>query len=162
MQGDSKLVIQQINGKFSLKESTLAFYPTAVQKLVKHLLSVQFDHVSLSHNKHVDALACIQLDIQDDVAEISHKEHPTSYSNGIHPDPNRRRRRLVKVCHAKPSLAIFHDNRKRIQGFAVVERELYYNRGYGGILAQAISKDEARLELECAHDLSCGDNDIGL
>lgn len=45
VQGDSKLVIHQINGVLALKENAIAFYQAVVQKLIKLCLSIQFEHV---------------------------------------------------------------------------------------------------------------------
>lgn len=56
VQRDSNLLIQQINEEFVLKESALAFYRVAVQKLIKLFSSIQFGHVPRSHNKHTDSL----------------------------------------------------------------------------------------------------------
>lgn len=56
IQGDSKLVVQQINSEFALKESDLTSYKGAVQKLVKPVSSTQFEHITRSHNKHADVL----------------------------------------------------------------------------------------------------------
>lgn len=55
-----------------MKEGALASYRTAVQKLKKLFSNIQFEHVSLSHNKHADPLATLvsKAEIKDDVAEI--------------------------------------------------------------------------------------------
>lgn len=70
--GDFKLVIQQDNEEFSMKEGAVASYCTAEQKLAKLFCSIQFEHVPRSHNKHTDVLATLasKAEIKDDVAEI--------------------------------------------------------------------------------------------
>lgn len=50
---------------------------------------------------------------------------------------------------------------RELKDFALKNGELYY-RGSGGVLSRAISKVEAKTELERVHNLCCGDNDISL
>lgn len=57
VQGDSKLVIEQINGEFALNEAALVDYKTATHKLIKSFSSIQFEHVPRAQNKHANALA---------------------------------------------------------------------------------------------------------
>lgn len=45
VQGDSKLIIEQVNGEFALKEAALVEHRTAIQKLIKSFSSIQFEHV---------------------------------------------------------------------------------------------------------------------
>lgn len=72
VQGDSKLIIQQVNEESSLKEGALASYRTSVQKLTKLFFNIQFEHVPRLHNKHADALATLasKAEIKDDVTKI--------------------------------------------------------------------------------------------
>lgn len=43
----------------------------------------------------------------------------------------------------------------------IIEGQLYC-RGSGGVLARAISEEEAREELERIHSSTCADNDVSL
>lgn len=58
VQEDSKLVIQQVKEEFSLKEGALASYHIVVQNLTKLFLSIQFEHIPRSHNKHAMLWQC--------------------------------------------------------------------------------------------------------
>lgn len=53
VQGYSRLIIKQVNGKFTLKEINLVPYRPAVQKLI----IIQFKHMLWEHNWHIEALA---------------------------------------------------------------------------------------------------------
>lgn len=72
VQGDSKLIIEQVNGKFALKEAALVEYKTAIQKIIKSFSSIQFEHVPRAQNKHADALATLasKVDIPDETADV--------------------------------------------------------------------------------------------
>lgn len=59
VQGDSKLIIKQINGDLAPKEIGLAPYRAAVQKLVKGFEDIQFQHIPQACNQHDEALAAL-------------------------------------------------------------------------------------------------------
>lgn len=65
-------VIEQINGEFGLKETALVKYRTAIQKLIKSLSSIQFEHVPQSQNKYVDPLATLasKEDIRNETTNV--------------------------------------------------------------------------------------------
>lgn len=50
---------------------------------------------------------------------------------------------------------------KELKNFVLRNGELYY-QGSGGVLARAISKEQAKAELEHVHELCCVDNEISL
>lgn len=164
VQGDSKLIIQQVNGEFSLKEGALASYRTAVQKLMKLFSSIQFEHVPRSHNKHADALATLasRAEIKDDVAEIRViRKTLRATTTDLIPDhalSEEDWRTSIVENLTQPSS--WTDTRQ-LEDFTLIEGQLYY-RGSGGILAPAISEEEGKVELERIHESTCADNDISL
>lgn len=54
MKGNSRLIIQEVNGEFILKEIALVTCQTVVQKLVKSFYRVLIEHSPRAHNKHTD------------------------------------------------------------------------------------------------------------
>lgn len=50
---------------------------------------------------------------------------------------------------------------KKLKDFTLISDELYF-QGSGGVLARTMSKAEMEEDLQCIHDLYCGDNDITL
>lgn len=54
VQGDSRLIIQQVIGEFHTQIAIVAYW-TAAQKLIKFFSSIQFNHLSECINKHEDA-----------------------------------------------------------------------------------------------------------
>lgn len=63
---------------------------------------------------------------------------------------------IQKLSHPSSSIIA-----KELKDFGLENGELYF-QGSGGILTRAISKTEAKIELEHVHNLCCRDNDISL
>lgn len=133
-------------------------------KLIKLFSSVSFEHVPRSDNKRAEALPTLasKVDIREDVAEVKVIKNtlraaamkfipPQTIDKG-----DWRRSVMQNLLQASSTTSV-----KEHKDFTVGEGELHY-RGNRGILVRAILEEEARVELECVHDLSCGDNDIGL
>lgn len=59
MQGDSRLIVKPVSEEVAHKDTVLVAYQTAVQKLIKSLLNIQFKHVPRAQNKHPDALVIL-------------------------------------------------------------------------------------------------------
>jgi probable phosphoglycerate mutase len=59
---DSKLVVEQEQGNWKVKEATLRPLVARVQELVEHFPSVSFTHVRREYNKEADALANEAMD----------------------------------------------------------------------------------------------------
>lgn len=164
VQGDSKLVIQQVNGEFSLKEGALASYRKTIQKLTKFFSSIQFEYVLRSHNKHADALATLasKAEIRDDVAEIKVIRNTLrAITTDLILDQTVDEREWRKSVIRQLSSTFFLNKCKGTQGVHNYRRTVYY-QGSGGILATAISEAESKEQLKQIHDSTCADNDISL
>jgi ribonuclease HI len=59
---DSKLVVEQVNGNFKVKNAELQALIKQVQELRGRFLSVEFKHVEREKNRGADALANMSLD----------------------------------------------------------------------------------------------------
>jgi ribonuclease HI len=59
---DSKLVVEQVQGNWKVKEPTLRPLVARVQELAAHFPSVTFTHVRREYNKEADALANEAMD----------------------------------------------------------------------------------------------------
>ncbi|XP_028071841.1 uncharacterized protein LOC114274168 [Camellia sinensis] len=70
--GDSKLVVKQTMGDFTLKEPLLAPYRTMVQRLLTQFEDVQIQHTPRTHNHFPNALATLgaKVEIPDDSIAI--------------------------------------------------------------------------------------------
>ncbi len=59
---DSKLVVEQVQGNWKVKEATLRPLVSRVRELVTHFPKVTFTHVRREHNTDADALANEAMD----------------------------------------------------------------------------------------------------
>ena len=57
--GDSKLVVYQAKGSFSLKEPSLAPYRAMAQKMEEKFSTFEIEHAPRNENQFVDALAAL-------------------------------------------------------------------------------------------------------
>ena len=62
IQGDSKIVINQVTGKFAVKSETLRPLYIKVINELKHFDNVIFEHIYRNKNKRADELANIAMD----------------------------------------------------------------------------------------------------
>lgn len=142
VQGDSELVIEQVNGEFALKKTVLVEHRTAIQKLIKYFSSIQFEHVPRAQNKYVDALATLasKADILEKETNIKAvKKMLRATTTELIPeviiDKEDWRTTIIQKL-IQPSSSIIT---RELKDFMLKNEELYY-QGIGGILARAISK----------------------
>ncbi|XP_026447898.1 uncharacterized protein LOC113348378 [Papaver somniferum] len=64
IRGDSKLLVNQMNGIYALKEVTLAPYRPEAQKLLNYFADATTTHVGRSNNRHADCLATLASKMQ--------------------------------------------------------------------------------------------------
>lgn len=63
VQGDSQLIINQINGTYKVNSSKLLQYYNIVKSISKTFKTITFSHIRREYNKEADKLANIALDI---------------------------------------------------------------------------------------------------
>ncbi|XP_059654683.1 uncharacterized protein LOC132301450 [Cornus florida] len=70
--GDSKLVVKQVTGEYTIRKPSLASYRTNIQRLLARFSSIRFLYVPRSNNRYPDALATLasKLTIVDDMTQI--------------------------------------------------------------------------------------------
>ncbi|XP_026416431.1 uncharacterized protein LOC113311847 [Papaver somniferum] len=64
IRGDSKLLVNQLNGVYALKEVTRAPYRSEAQKLLNYFADATITHVGRNNNKHADCLATLASKLQ--------------------------------------------------------------------------------------------------
>lgn len=152
VQEDSKLVM--VNEKFSLKERVLAFYWTG---FLEYLVWA----CPLLYNKHANALATLasKAENRDDIAEIKViRSTLRATTTKFMPEQDIDERDWQKSVIQNLLQPSSSTTAKEVKDFTIIEGELYY-RGCGGILARAISDDEAKTELEHVHGLTFANNE---
>lgn len=102
------------------------------------------------------------MDIPEEVANVKvMKKMLRATTTELIPEvltENEDRRTSIIQKLAQPSSSVIT---RELKDFVLKNGKLYY-RGSGGVLARAISKAEAKTELEHVYDLCCRDNDISL
>lgn len=86
MQSDFRLIIKQVNGKFTLKKITLVSYETGAQKHTGSFSYIQLKHVPRAHKKNVDTLGTLvsKIDILDKETDVMIIKNFASYESGPH------------------------------------------------------------------------------
>ncbi|XP_026410723.1 uncharacterized protein LOC113305947 [Papaver somniferum] len=64
IRGDSKLLVNQMNGAYSLKEITLAPFRTEAQLILTHFADATIIHTGRTNNRHDDFLATLASKMQ--------------------------------------------------------------------------------------------------
>ncbi|XP_026383367.1 uncharacterized protein LOC113278849 [Papaver somniferum] len=64
VRGDSKLLVNQMNGVYSLKEITLPPYRSEAQDLLNNFSDATITHIGRNKNKHADCLAILSSKLQ--------------------------------------------------------------------------------------------------
>ncbi|XP_026410009.1 uncharacterized protein LOC113305123 [Papaver somniferum] len=87
IKGDSRLVTNQVNGNFHVKEPHLAPYRPEAQNLISQTVST-LDHTGRGKNKHADVLATLASEIQlndneEDTVTFRRKELPNTWKEDM-------------------------------------------------------------------------------
>jgi ribonuclease HI len=64
VQGDSNLVIQQVTGKWQVKQPHLRVLCIQTQEIVAHFEEIHFEHIRRELNGHADRLSDFTLDVK--------------------------------------------------------------------------------------------------
>ncbi|XP_059658388.1 uncharacterized protein LOC132304667 [Cornus florida] len=64
VQGDSNLVVKQLDGSYAIEEPALVAYRTIIQKLSGHFSELQITHAPRAANRHPDALATLASKVE--------------------------------------------------------------------------------------------------
>jgi deoxyadenosine/deoxycytidine kinase/ribonuclease HI len=76
VEGDSQLIINQINGIYKVNSPILIRYYTIVKKIMDSFVNIQFRHIRREFNKNADSLANKAL---DDIEEPDNLKMPTGF-----------------------------------------------------------------------------------
>lgn len=162
IRGDSNLIVQQVNGEFSLKHANLAPYRYIIQRLLSQFLKVTVERHARTMNRHPDALATIaqKLDMDGPEATITVRRRivPTTVKS-LFPseEPEDWRYLVVKQLETREGALKLVE----LANYHLLQGTLYF-KSPGGFLARCVSKKEATERLLAMHEKHCGDTDIPL
>ncbi|XP_062119380.1 uncharacterized protein LOC133833141 [Humulus lupulus] len=155
IKGDSKLIIQQVKGEFSVKEPSLAIYRAMVQESAKNFQECQFEHMPRTQNIYVDALATMASKVevsetQNLVCKIINQKCSVilAYKRGF--ELEEWQQQIVNKL-TEPKVTSFKERRH----FIMIKDTLYH-RSSDGVLARCLKQEEVIARMEEIHDITCG------
>ncbi|CAL2248223.1 unnamed protein product [Prunus armeniaca] len=144
--GDSNMMLSQLQGNFTVKESTLASYRTIAKGLVHSFKQVMLEHISGVTNRYADALTTLGsklsfVEEQPNIAVIKKDMPVIEEMAQEQPLEEGDWRKLVKEKISKGN------DIKELKDYAIIFGELY-RRLLGGILTRCIGSVDARVKLQ--------------
>ncbi|XP_059658416.1 uncharacterized protein LOC132304703 [Cornus florida] len=163
VQGDSNLVVKQLDGSYAIKELALAAYRTIIQKLNSNFDKLCITYAPWTANPHPDALATLgsKAEIAGKSVDIRIQKREESC---LHDEEFVERR--SQEDWRSPYEAQLKGNAEEIPLQVLKNYTLYLGVLYfiapGGTLARCIGKQEASRVLNEVHKHTCGDNSLSL
>ncbi|XP_026410482.1 uncharacterized protein LOC113305681 [Papaver somniferum] len=158
IKGDSRLVTNQVNGDFHVKEPHLAPDQAEAQNLISQTGST-LDHTGSGKNKNDDALETLaskmQLnDKEEGTVTVKRKELPNTWKEDMafKEADDWRRTYIDNLSKTEEDRVI---PTRTMKQFVLIQGALYY-RETGGALARCVNKREAEKILRELHTTTCG------
>ena len=153
IQGDSRLVVQQLIGEFAVKESVLAKYRTILQNLLANFKSYRLQHIPRTQNRYADALATMASKMEmkgESIKTFTITSKNVPYANDETTTMEQWQKDIIERLKNPKSI-----NYKQVRNFALIDGVLYY-RSPCGALSRCITKEEAVKRLKEIHNHVCG------
>ncbi|KAL5571402.1 hypothetical protein UlMin_020999 [Ulmus minor] len=149
IKGDSRLVIQQLRGEFTVKEPALVKYRMRAQQILQKFQAYRLEHMVRSQNIYADALATLasKIDIrrnQQAVITVGTKGPTKTEPSHVKED------KWITDIKAKLAEGKMTDY-KTIRHFHIEEGILYF-KAPTGVLARFLSQEEASHEIKEIHE----------
>ncbi|XP_026399129.1 uncharacterized protein LOC113294980 [Papaver somniferum] len=145
VKGDSRLVTNQVNVEFHVKEPHLAPYREKAQRLMNQTGST-LDHTGRGGNKHADALETLASKVQlndneEGTVNIQRKRLPSTWKEDLSfEEADDWRRVYIEDLTRMDKERVIPT--QALKQFVMVQGALYY-REAGGSLARCVSRKEA-------------------
>ncbi|XP_026396386.1 uncharacterized protein LOC113291021 [Papaver somniferum] len=154
VRGDSKLLVNQMNGVYSLKEVTLAHYRSEAQNLLNYFADATITHIGCNKNKHADFLATLSSKLQFEGLEETlilrrRTVASTWLSQSKYSEANDWRTPIVQELNS--SLSQGKVSLKTLQSFFMLHGVLYHQNPDGS-LSRCLGDEEVQLQLNRIHD----------
>ncbi|XP_026436665.1 uncharacterized protein LOC113334683 [Papaver somniferum] len=161
VKGDSRLVTNQVNDDFHVKEPHLPPYRAEAQRLMNQTGST-LDHIGRGRNKHANALATLETlarkvklnGEEEGTVTIKRKELPSTWKEHLSfEEADDWRRVYIEDLIRMDERRVIHT--QALNQFVVIQGSLYY-RAARGSLARCVNKREAEKLLQELHAETCG------
>ncbi|XP_026416772.1 uncharacterized protein LOC113312231 [Papaver somniferum] len=156
--GDSKLLVNQMNGVYALKEVTLAPYRSEAQKLLNYFADAIITHIGRNNNKHADYLARLASKMQfeglEETLTVKRRTMASTWiSRSKETEANDWRTPIIQELNM--SLSQGKISLKTLQNFFMLHGMLYH-RNPDGSLSRCLGDEEAHQQLNHIHNEVCG------
>ncbi|XP_026396770.1 uncharacterized protein LOC113291452 [Papaver somniferum] len=154
VRGDSKLLVNQMNEVYSLKEVTLAPYVSEAQKLLNYFADATITQIGRNRNKHADCLDTLTSKLQLEGLEetlIIRRRNVASTWLTQSKDTETDDWRTPIVQDLNNSLSQGKVSLKTLQNFFMLHGVLYC-RNPDGSLSRCLGYEEAQLQLNHIHN----------
>ncbi|XP_062080085.1 uncharacterized protein LOC133784830 [Humulus lupulus] len=145
IKGDSKLVIQQVKGEFSVKEPSLVIYRAMVQELAKNFQERQFAHMPRTQNRYADALATMASKVEVSETQNLRRPYQEYFQDKVTPCDKKEKEKLLR----------------RISKYCLKDNNDLYRKGFNGKLLRCISNEEAEEVMKEIHHGDCREHQGG-
>ncbi|XP_026398957.1 uncharacterized protein LOC113294795 [Papaver somniferum] len=158
IRGDSKLLVNQMNGVYALKEVTLAPYKSEAQKLLNYFANATITHVGRSNNRHADCLTTLASKLQfeglEETLTVKRRTMASTWiSRSKETEASDWRTPIIQELNS--SLSQGKISLKNLQNFFMLHGILYH-RNPDGSLSRCLRDEEAQQQLNYIHNEVCG------
>lgn len=158
IRGDSKLLVNQMNGEYSLKEITLAPFRTEAQRILTHFAGATIIHTGRTNNMHADCLETLASKLQFEGAKktitVKWRAVLSTWLAQVE-DIQTNDWRAPIIHELSNSLSEGKVSLKELKNYFLLHGALYY-RNPDGSLLRCLGNDEAGEKLKRIHEETCG------
>ncbi|XP_026413043.1 uncharacterized protein LOC113308775 [Papaver somniferum] len=158
IRGDSKLLVNKMNGVYSLKEVTLTSFRTEAQRLLTHFSDATIIHTGRTNNRHADCPSTLASKLQFEGSEksitVQIRSVSSTWINQVeYAPPNDWRAPIIHEL--SNSLTEGKISLKELKNFFLLHGALYY-RNPDASLSQCLGDEEAGEQIKRIHEEVCG------
>ncbi|XP_026450551.1 uncharacterized protein LOC113350631 [Papaver somniferum] len=158
IRGDSKLLVNQMNGIYSLKEITLSPFRVEAQRLLNHFADATITHTGRSNNRHADCLATLTSKLLFEGSEkpiIVQRRDVSSTWLSQTEDAQANNWRTPIIHELSSSVIEAAVRLKELKNFFLIHGALYH-RNPDTSLSRCLGDEEAKEKLKSVHQEICG------
>ncbi|XP_026399253.1 uncharacterized protein LOC113295116 [Papaver somniferum] len=157
IRGDSKMLVNQINGVYSLKEITLAQFRAGAQRLLTHFADTTITHTGRINNRHADFLTTLASKLQFEGLEkaiiVQRRTVSSTWLNQTEEDQANDWKAPI-IHELSSSITEGTISLKEMKNFFLLHGALYH-RNPDASLSRCLGDEEAKEKLESVHQEVC-------
>ncbi|XP_026399857.1 uncharacterized protein LOC113295747 [Papaver somniferum] len=158
IRGDSKFLVNKMNGVYSPKEVTLAPFRAEAQRMLAHFFDATIVHTGHTHNRHANCLATLASKLQFEGSEksiiVQRRSVSSTWLTQVE-DAQSSDWRAPIIHELSSSLTEGKISLKELKNFFLLHGALYY-RNPDGSMSRCLGDEEASEQLKRVHEEICG------